>query len=336
MKMSIRFPNLGLDFTEVWKSLEIFGFEITFYGILICVGMLVGIWFVILETKRRNQDQNLVLSTVICALLGGFVGARLYYVAFSWSLYRDNWWAIFNVRDGGFAIYGGILGGAFAAWIFSKVKKIAFLEMADTACMGLLIGQIIGRWGDFFNRDSFGYYTDGLSAMALPLSSVDYRHVTAQMVEHQQTVGEITFIQAHPAFLYEIIWNLVLLILILGLRRRKRFQGEVFFIYLTGYGLGRFWIEGIRTDQLLISGTSLGVSCVLSAILVVIGSFTIIARETMERKRAKVRRQVSEVEYAEFTEETNGSIEGEDRSLEKQAGQPSDQQGGHSQESGAE
>ncbi|MFQ8690811.1 MAG: prolipoprotein diacylglyceryl transferase family protein, partial [Blautia sp.] len=195
---------------------------------------------------------------------------------------------------------------------------------------------IIGRWGDFFNRDSFGYYTDGLSAMALPLSSVDYRHVTAQMVEHQQTVGEITFIQAHPAFLYEIIWNLVLLILILGLRRRKRFQGEVFFIYLTGYGLGRFWIEGIRTDQLLISGTSLGVSCVLSAILVVIGSFTIIARETMERKRAKVRRQVSEVEYAEFTEETNGSIEGEDRSLEKQAGQPSDQQGGHSQESGSE
>lgn len=168
MEMSIRFPNLGVNLGNVGKSVQLSGFELTYYGILICIGMLIGIWFVILEAKRSNQDQDLYLKVVICSLLGGIIGARLYYVAFSWELYSENWVEMLNPRTGGFAIYGGILGGALVSWLYCRIKKLNFIQLADTVCMGLLIGQIIGRWGDFFNRESFGGYTDGLLAMALP------------------------------------------------------------------------------------------------------------------------------------------------------------------------
>ena len=336
MEMSIRFPNLGVNLGNVGKSVQLSGFELTYYGILICIGMLIGIWFVILEAKRSNQDQDLYLKVVICSLLGGIIGARLYYVEFSLELYSENWVEMLNPRTGGFAIYGGILGGALVSWLYCRIKKLNFIQLADTVCMGLLIGQIIGRWGDFFNRESFGGYTDGLLAMALPLSAVNSSQVTEEMMDHIQTFGGVSYVQVHPAFLYEILWNLILLIVILGIRRRKKFQGEIFLIYLTGYGMGRFWIEGIRTDQLLISGTNLGVSCILSVILTIFCGITIVAKEITVLKRAKVQRRRREVENAEFTEETDGSTEIENRDVERTVGQPTDESRGHSSESETE
>lgn len=297
MDMSIRFPHLGLELDYVGKSLHIFGFEITIYGILIAVGMLLGIAFVVLEAKRHNQNQDMYLDMVIFSLVAAVIGARLYYVAFSWSLYKGNMLQIFNTRSGGTAIYGGILGGVLAAVLFCRIKKAYFWQMADTASMGILIGQIIGRWGNFFNRESFGEYTDSLFAMQLPLSAVRASEVTTQMRENLVTIDGISYIQVHPAFLYESLWCLLLFVLLLVWRRRKRFHGEIFMRYLAGYGVGRFFIEWLRTDQLLFPGTKIAVSQIVSALLFIIFGVTVIVRRAMVKKRAELRKRRREEAY---------------------------------------
>ena len=302
MDMSIRFPNLGIDLDYVGKSIHIFGFEITIYGILIAVGMLLGICFVVLEAKRKNYDQDRYLDMMIFSLIGAVIGARLYYVAFSWNLYRGNLFEILNTRNGGMAFYGGLLGGVLAAAIFCKIKKQSFWAMADIACMGLLIGQIIGRWGNFFNRESFGEYTDGLFAMQLPLSAVHTGEVTALMRENLETIDGISYIQVQPAFLYESLWCLLLFIVLLALRRRKRFDGEVFMNYLAGYGLGRFFIEWIRTDSLYWPGTRIAVSQVVSAFLFVFFTLVVLVRRTMVKKREEIRKRRREAFYQEEAE----------------------------------
>ncbi|MDC7288867.1 prolipoprotein diacylglyceryl transferase [Blautia schinkii] len=297
MDMSIRFPHLGLELDYVGKSLHIFGFEITIYGILIAVGMLLGIAFVVLEAKRRNQNQDMYLDMVILSLVAAVIGARLYYVAFSWSLYKGNILQIFNTRSGGMALYGGILGGVLAAVLFCRIKKANFWQMADTASMGILIGQIIGRWGNFFNRESFGEYTDSLFAMQLPLSAVRASEVTTQMRENLVTIDGISYIQVHPAFLYESLWCLLLFLLLLAWRRRKRFQGELFMRYLAGYGFGRFFIEWLRTDQLTFPGTKIAVSQIVSALLFIIFGVTVFVRRAMVKKRAELRKRRREETY---------------------------------------
>lgn len=295
--MSIRFPHLGLELDYVGKSLHIFGFEITIYGILIAVGMLLGIAFVVLEAKRRNQNQDMYLDMVIISLVAAVIGARLYYVGFSWSLYKGNILEIFNTRSGGMGLYGGILGGVLAAALFCHIKRLPFWQMADTASMGILIGQIIGRWGNFFNRESFGEYTDSFFAMQLPLSAVRASEVTTQMRENLVTIDGISYIQVHPVFLYESLWCLLLFLLLLIWRRRKRFQGELFMRYLAGYGFARFFIEGLRTDQLLFPGTKLAVSQIVSALLFIFFGFTVAVRRTMVKKRAELRKRRREEAY---------------------------------------
>lgn len=309
MDMSIRFPHLGLELDYVGKSLHIFGFEITIYGILIAVGMLLGIAFVVLEAKRSNQNQDMYLDMVIISLIAAVAGARLYYVCFSWNLYKGNILEIFNTRSGGMAIYGGLLGGLLAAAIFCRIRKLPFWKMADTASMGILIGQIIGRWGNFFNRESFGEYTDSSLAMQLPLSAVRASEVTSQMRENLITENGISYIQVHPVFLYESLWCLVLLLFLLLWRRKKLFQGELMMRYLAGYGFGRFFIEWIRTDQLLLPGTKLAVSQIVSALLFFIFGITVMVRRIMVKKRAAVRKRRRERAYeaSEKAEETQES-----------------------------
>ena len=159
MDMSIRFPNLGLNLGYVGTSVNLFGFRISFYGILIALGMILGLAFIVLEAKRCNEDQDAYLSMMILSLITGVAGARLFYVAFSWNLYKGNVMQIFNIRSGGMAFYGALLGGILGAALYCRIRKLSFMQMADTASMGILIGQIIGRWGNLFNRESFGEYT---------------------------------------------------------------------------------------------------------------------------------------------------------------------------------
>lgn len=285
---SILFPNLGFTLEHVGNSIQLFGIEIAYYGIIIGIGMILGVSLIQYLAKKSGQNEDMYFDMCLITLVCAVVGARLYYVVFSWEDYKDNFLEIFNLRGGGLAIYGGVLAGILTVWIFAKVKKQNFGLLGDTVAPGLLVGQILGRWGNFFNREAFGGYTDNLLAMALPRLSVRQDEITEQMMEHVQIIEGIEFVQVHPTFLYESMWNVGVLLFLLWYGRRKKFHGEIFLLYLAGYGQGRIWIEGLRTDQLLMPGIGLPVSQMLSAILAA-GAFLIIAVKRTKRKEPKKR-----------------------------------------------
>ncbi|MBS5673393.1 MAG: prolipoprotein diacylglyceryl transferase [Lachnospiraceae bacterium] len=287
MDWSIRFPHLGIYLEHVGKNFTVFGISIAYYGVIIAVGMLAGILLATYEAKRTGQNPDDYFDLAIIAIICSVIGARLYYVIFSWDLYKDNLWSILNLRQGGLAIYGGVIAAIITAVVFAKVKGLSFPRLADTAGLGLILGQIIGRWGNFFNREAFGGYTDGLLAMQLPVSAVRDSDISKELAEHIVELGGVSYIQVHPTFLYESLWNLVLLVILLLIRKRKKFEGEIFLLYLAGYGIGRAWIEGLRTDQLLIPGTSVAVSQVLAVVLAVVSVMMLI----ILRKKAVSRKQ---------------------------------------------
>lgn len=276
MHTFIDFPNLGIHLADVGKTLTAFSFDIAFYGIVIGIGMLAGIAMATHVAKLTGQKQEDYVDVAIFGIIFGIIGARAYYVIFAWDMYRDNLLEIFNTRHGGLAIYGGVIGAVITVFVLSRVKKIPFGLMLDTGCYGLITGQMIGRWGNFFNREAFGDYTDNLFAMRLPLDAVRSSDVTDLMREHMEQVNGVDCIQVHPTFLYESMWCLVVLILLLLYLKHKKFNGELFLLYLAGYGAGRFWIEALRTDQLLIPGTDIPVSRVLAGVLLVVSVCLII------------------------------------------------------------
>ena len=273
MNTSIIFPNLHIELDNVGKGFYIGSFFIAFYGVIIAIGMLIGVSFILKEAKRVGFDEDKFLDICIITIVVGVIGARLYYVIFAWDYYKDNPLAALNIRQGGLAIYGGVLAGIACVYTICKVKKLDFLKVVDVAIFGVIIGQIFGRWGNFFNREVFGQYTDGLFAMLLPIDSIrSSSDVTAEMLENLVQINGVSYISVHPTFLYESLWNLGLLIFLLLTRKKKKFDGYVFFTYLIVYGAGRFWIEGVRTDQLKLWGTNLAVSQLIAAICVVVGS----------------------------------------------------------------
>lgn len=284
-KSSIAFPNLGITLKNVGDSISVFGFEITYYGIIIGIAILAGILMSQMEAKRTNQNPEIYIDFSIYAVIFSVIGARIYFVVFSWDTYKDDWLSIINIRGGGLAIYGAVIAAILTLYIFAKVKKQNFFLMADTGSIGLVTGQIIGRWGNFFNREVFGEYTDNLFAMKLPISAVRYRDVTELMRENMTDYC----IQVHPTFLYESLWNVGVLILLLIFRKRKHFDGELILLYLAGYGIGRMWIEGIRTDQLILFETGIPVSQLLAAIMSIASIVLIIV------KRIKIKKMKREV-----------------------------------------
>ena len=285
MTTSISFPNLGIYLENVGKSIEVFGFEIAFYGIIIGCGVMAGIMMAAREAKVTGQDPEIYYDLALYAVVLSVIGARIYYVIFSWDQYKNDLASIFNIRQGGLAIYGGVIAAVLTVFVYGRVKKLSFAKLADTAVLGLVLGQIIGRWGNFFNREAFGEYTNNLFAMRLPLDAVRSSDVTELMMEHIEMLEGTAYIQVHPTFLYESLWNLGVLLILLWWRKKKKFEGEIFLLYLFGYGVGRFWIEGLRTDQLLIPGAGLPVSQVLAAILVIVSAVIIFY---MRRKKGKL------------------------------------------------
>ena len=269
MDMEINFPNLGIYLDHVGKSISIFGFSIAYYGIVIVTGMMIAIWIAQREAKRTGQNPEQYLDLAMIGIAAGILGARIYYVIFAWDYYKDDLLSIFNIRQGGLAIYGGIIGASIAVVIYSRKKKQNFSLLMDTASMSIVFGQIMGRWGNFFNREAFGDYTNNLFAMQLPVSAVRANEITQKMWDHVVTVNGVEYIQVHPTFLYESLWNVGVLLFLFWFRKRKKFNGKVFLMYLIGYGLGRIWIEGLRTDQLLLPVVGLPVSQLLSGCLVV-------------------------------------------------------------------
>lgn len=275
MDMQIYFPNLGIFLENVGKTFNVFGFEIAFYGCTMATGILAGYLLAAREAKRTGQNPEDYLDMLLYAVFFALVGARLYYVAFQWDYYSKDLIQILNVRQGGLAIYGGIIGAFTTVYFFAKKRNLSWLRMLDTACPGLALGQVIGRWGNFFNREAFGDYTDGLFAMQLPVSAVRSGEITEKMWENLEVIGGTQFIQVHPTFLYEGLWNLGVIIFLYIYRDRKKFTGELVLWYLVLYGIGRFWIEALRTDQLLIPGIGFPISQLLGAVLAVSGLIAI-------------------------------------------------------------
>lgn len=246
------------------RSIEIGGFTIYLYGAIIAIGMISGLAIARWQAKRTGQNPDSYVDLAMIAIVCSLIGARLYYVAFMWDQYKDNPLKIFNIREGGLAIYGGVIAAILTTFVFTRIKKLNFLLVCDTACLGLVLGQAIGRWGNFCNREAFGGYADHLLAMQLPVSAVRQGEITAQQMEHIVVEGGVSYIQVHPTFLYESLWNIGLLLALIAFSPKKRFDGQVFLFYLAGYGIGRFWIEGLRTDQLLIPGIGYPVSQAVS------------------------------------------------------------------------
>ena len=282
----IRFVHLGITIEHLKSSISVFGFRIAFYGIIIGIGMLAGIWIAQSDAKRRGQDPELYLDFALYAIICSIIGARIYYVIFEWDYYKENLLQIFNLRAGGLAIYGGVIAGAITMIVYTRVKKVSFFSMADTGVLGLVTGQIIGRWGNFFNCEAFGGYTDSLLAMRIKRSLVNDNMLNADVLSHKIVENGVEFIQVHPTFLYESCWNLCLLIFMLWFRKYKKYDGQMFWIYLFGYGAGRFWIESLRTDQLILFGTGLPVSQALSLVLILVAAGNLIWRGRKHRQAA--------------------------------------------------
>ena len=281
----IRFVHLGITINHLKSSISVFGFRIAFYGIIIGIGMLAGLWIAQSDAKRRGQDPELYLDFALYAIICSIIGARLYYVIFEWDYYKNNLLQIFNLRAGGLTIYGGVIAGTITMIVYTRMKKVSFFSMADTGVLGLVTGQIIGRWGNFFNCEAFGGYTDSLLAMRIRRALVNDNMLNADVLNHRIVENGVEYIQVHPTFFYESCWNLCLLLFMLWFRRYKKYDGQMLWIYLLGYGIGRFWIESLRTDQLILFGTGLPVSQALSLVLILVAAGNLIWRGYQHRQK---------------------------------------------------
>ena len=269
----IIFPNLGITFNNISTvAFTVFGFEIYWYAIFVVLGIIAGVYFgAVFAPKRTGQDPNLYMDFALYVVPACIIGARIFYVIFAWD---DTWTfaRIFDVRQGGLAIYGVVIMAVVTALIYCRAKKVSFLHFADTGIVGLIIGHAIGRIGNFINREAFGGYTDGLFAMQVRLDQVhNINTVTQEMMDNAVVVGNITYISVHPTFLYEAAVNFVLFIALNLYRKHKKFNGELLAYYFLVYGVVRFFIEGLRTDQLLLAGTNLSISMIMSVIIAVLG-----------------------------------------------------------------
>jgi phosphatidylglycerol:prolipoprotein diacylglycerol transferase len=263
--MDIAFPHLGIYLKNVPQYIMIGSFPVAMYGIMIALAMLSGLLLASHMAKKTGLNPDTIWDIGVYLLVLSVVGARIYYVIFMWDMYKDNLLQIFNLRGGGLAIYGGIIAGVLTLYIYCRIKKQKFPLILDFVIYGLLVGQIMGRWGNFFNREVFGEYTNNLLAMRIPVSMVREQDISASIAAHM--AEGTNYIQVHPTFLYEGMWNLAILIFLLLYLEHKKFDGEIALLYFAGYGIGRALIESIRTDQLYIPGTQIPVSMVLGLVM---------------------------------------------------------------------
>lgn len=258
---NIEFPALGLKFNIDpilihYKN----GGGVHWYGIIIALGVLLAVLYARHVAARENENKDIIVDLVLYAIPVSVIFARTYYVAFSWESYKDNLFDIFKIWEGGIAIYGAIIGAVLTAFIFFKIKKMNVLKMFDICSLGLIIGQIIGRWGNFVNGEAHGGECSYPWGMSINGSAA-----------------------VHPTFLYESLWNLIGFIILSQLNKKRPFYGFTFFMYITWYGLGRFFIEGLRTDSLYLG--TIRVSQLVGAACVVLGAAALLV---LHRKSNKI------------------------------------------------
>ncbi|CEP81595.1 prolipoprotein diacylglyceryl transferase [Paraclostridium sordellii] len=209
-------------------AFTIFGIDVMWYGILMAIGMILGTLIALKEAKRVGIKEDNILDLAIIAIPVGLICARLYYVIFNWEYYASNPSQVFNFRGGGMAIHGALIGGVLAGYLFSRYKKINFFKLADTVIIGMPLAQAIGRWGNFINKEAHGGPTN------LPWGIM------------------VDGVKVHPTFLYESIWDFGIFVFLWMFRKKKSYEGKIIVLYAILYSIGRFFIEGLRTDSLMI------------------------------------------------------------------------------------
>ena len=266
-KDQVVFPRLGLEFSISDTAFTLFGIEIKWYGLLIALGMLLAMIYGFSQMKKYGVDPDRAMDAVIGGVLGGLIGARVYFVIMSWDSYSGDWTAIFNISKGGLAIYGGIIGALLVGGIVAKIRKIRLLPLFDVVGIGFLLGQGIGRWGNFTNQEAFGCNTHSLFGMS---SGRIQQWIMNNGDTATLAFGDVMEVSqpVHPCFLYESLWCLIgFILLAIFAKKIRRYDGQIFLIYIAWYGLGRFFIEGLRTDSLMIG--SLRISQCLAAVCVI-------------------------------------------------------------------
>ena len=276
------FPHLGIGIEKLQNSISVFGFSIAFYGIIIGIGMLFGMSVATRDYGKHGHKVEDIQDFALIVIILGVIGARLYYVIFEWEYYAKHLAEIPNIRQGGLAIYGGVLTAIATCIVFCKKRKLQFLPMADSGVIGLILGQAIGRWGNFFNAEAFGGYTDSLLAMRIKESIVNPGMLNSNVLANLQYISGTSYIQVHPTFFYESVWNLSVFAFLYFYSKKKSYDGQIFLFYLMLYGFGRFFIEGLRADSLMFFGTNIAVSQMLSLFLFVI---SIIAQVLLYAKK---------------------------------------------------
>lgn len=268
MSETLSFPGMGISFTLNRVAFHIGNVAIYWYGIIVALAFLAGITYILYRVRRFGLDADRVIDVLFGGALGAVVGARLYYVVFSWNEYKDNLLKIFNTREGGIAIYGAIIGGFLAGYILCRVRRVKFLPMADLAAGGLILGQGIGRWGNFVNIEAFG----GNTTMPWGMTSesiVNYLRANAQNLSNLRMDIDPNM-PVHPTFFYESVWCLLGFAVIALYTRHRRFDGELVLLYSIWYGVGRAVIEGLRTDSLLFG--TLRISQVFAVLCVIVSA----------------------------------------------------------------
>lgn len=260
----IRFPGLNISLEINRVAFNVFGKDVYWYGIIIAIGVLAAAYYALREAKRVSVDVNSMVDLITYGVISAIIGARLYFVLFNLKDFT-NFWDVFKIWEGGIAIYGGIIGGVTAGYIYCRNKKMSFPKVLDIVAIPFLIGQAIGRWGNFVNREAFGAITN------LPWR-----------MEIYDEYGSL--ISVHPTFFYESLWNVIGIILLSLYKKKKKFDGELFALYVAWYGLGRSWIEQLRVDSLPYNG-SFKVSQIVAIIscLISIG-FIVYQRNKMKQK----------------------------------------------------
>lgn len=281
MSEIVSFPGLGLSFEISRVAFSIGSYNIYWYGITFALGFLAGMWYFHLRARRLGVHPYDGLDVLLWAVIGGMVGARLYFVAFQWDMYKDNLLKIFAFREGGIAIYGGVIGSVLTGWIVCRIKKARFLPVLDGGLTGLLLAQAIGRWGNFFNQEAFGCNT--VLPWGMTSNTVSrYLFNMADSLAAQGVLVDPT-VPVHPTFFYEFCWNLLgFLLLAFVVTPRRKYDGQVSLCYMAWYGLGRFFIEGLRTDSLMWG--AFRVSQVLALVLCA-GSLLLLAVNELRRRK---------------------------------------------------
>ncbi len=315
MTQLIRFPGLGLEFQINPVAFSLGSFHIFWYGIIVTTGIFLSILYILRRSKQFGLDPDKLLDLAMFAVFAGIIGARIYYVAFSWDYYKDNLIDIFKIYEGGIAIYGGLIGGAIAVYYLCKRYQMRFLPVLDIAGTALLLGQGIGRWGNFVNVEAFGSNTTLPWGMTAPRIT-EYLMAVKDSLSKSGVIVDPAM-PVHPTFLYESVWCLIGFGVLAWYTSRRKFDGELVLLYAIWNGSGRFVIEGLRTDSLMMG--NIRISQLLAGLAVLASVALLVYLHKNPQKRPALSTPLTEEKQGDASLDAEPSQPMEESTLEHHA-----------------